>query len=93
MHSKPADSTISRYETLKQVEKTTGKTPPDLLNAPALRDEHKYAWEAFVTMREHTYTEIEAYSRLTGVMLCPWEIEAVMALSRQREAGTQWQPK
>jgi|TARA_R100000479_G_C6300348_1_gene169987 hypothetical protein len=93
MHSKPPESTISRYDTLKQVEKTTGRTPPDLLNGPKLRDEHKYAWDAFVTMREHTYSEIEAYSRLTGVTLCPWEVEAIMALSRQREAGTQWQPK
>ena len=87
MHSKPPESTISRYDTLKQVEKTTGRTPPDLLNGPKLRDEHKYAWDAFVTMREHTCNEIEAYSRLTGVKLCPWEVRLLWhSVGRERLA-------
>ena len=63
------------------------------MNGPKLKEEHRYAWDAFVTMNNHSYSEIEAYSRLTGVKLCPWEVEAIMALSRQREAGIQWQPK
>jgi hypothetical protein len=93
MHGKPEGSTISRYDSLKQVEKTTGKTPPDLLGGPKFKQEFEYAWQMFCTMPKHSYTEIEAYSRLTGVKLSPWEVEAVMVLSRQREAGIQWQPK
>jgi len=93
MQSKPEGSNVSRYETFKQVEKTIGRTPTDLALAPTLDADLAYAWEAFCVLREHTFAEIEAYGRLTGVKLEPWEVEAVMALRRHREAGTQWQPK
>ena len=93
IHGRPEGSSISRYDTLKQVEKSTGRTPQDLLNGPSIGSEHHYAWEAFCVLKDHTYSEIEAYSRLTGVKLSPWEVDAVIALSRHREAGIQWQPK
>lgn len=93
MHSRPEGSSISRYDTLKQVEKSTGRTPPDLLAAPELRGEHSYAWETFCSLKMHTYAEIEAYGRLTGVTLSPWEVDAVMVLARLREALPEWQPK
>ena len=90
IHAHPDGSDISRYETLKQVERTTGVTPPDLVSAPKLTADHDDAWKAYTSMREHSYTEISAYERLTGVKLDTWEVEAIMSLSKYRGAPAVW---
>jgi len=84
MHSAPEGSSISRYDTLKQVEKSTGRTPPELLSAPSLSNLHEHAWEAYTSLREYTYTELESYMRLSGYELDCWEVEAVMTLAKHR---------
>lgn len=90
IHSIPDGSDISRFETLKQVEKTTGVTPPDLLSAPKLSVDHDDAWKAYTSMREHSFQEISAYMTLTGVKLDAWEVEAIMSLSKHRGATPKW---
>jgi len=75
---------------LKQVEKSTGKTPPDLVNAPTLSDCHNDVWKAYTNLSVFTYQEIDAYIRLTGLLLTPWEIEAIMRLSQYRESEPKW---
>ena len=84
MHSAPEGSSISRYETLKQVEKSTGRTPPELRNVPSLSNLHQYAWEAYTSLKEYTYTELDSYTRLSGYELDCWEVEAVMTLAKYR---------
>jgi hypothetical protein len=88
MHSAPEGSSISRYETLKQVEKSTGRTPPELLNTPSLSRDFEHAWEAYTSLREYTYTELDSYVRLTGCELDCWEVEAVMTLAKYRGVET-----
>lgn len=90
IHSHPEGSDISRYETLKQVEKTTGVTPPDLLSAPKLSVDHDDAWAAYTSMANHSYVELQAYEALTGVKLDPWEVKAIMSLSKHRGAPPIW---
>jgi len=94
MRSKPKGSEVSRYDTLKQVEKSTGKTPAGLLNGPILRREHADAWDIFNTLAEHSYQEIESFGRLTGNFLSAWEVDAIMTLSRYiGEDLSRWPPK
>ena len=84
MNSFPEGSKISRYEILKQVEKSRGVTPPELLNAPKLSWKHEECWIAYTSLREHTYPELESYMRLTGRILDDWEVQAIMQLAKHK---------
>lgn len=93
IHSIPEGQQISRYDSAKQVEKSTGRTPPDLKDRPELPDECIAAWDAYVSMREHSWIELDAYQRINQIQLFGWEIEAIMELAKQKEAPKQWPPK
>jgi len=80
----PEGSKISRYESLKQVEKSRGVTPPELLNAPTLSWQHDDCWVAYTSLKDHTWSELESYMRLTERTLDPWEIEAIMELAKHK---------
>jgi len=84
MNSYPEGSSISRYDSLKQVEKSRGVTPPELQNAPQLSWEHQDCWRAYVSLKEHTWPELESYARLTGEVLDSWEVKAIMELARHK---------
>lgn len=90
IHSRPEGSTVSRYETLKQVEKSTGKTPTDLLDCPELSSDCFGAWSAFNSLVEYNYREIESYCNLTGNELACWEVEAIMTLAKYKEVTPVW---
>lgn len=90
IHSHPEGSDVSRYETLRQVEKSTGVTPPDLLAAPQLSPDHDDVWRAYTSIQRHSYQEISAYEQLTGVKLDTWEVDAIMQLSKHRGATPRW---
>ena len=71
-----------------------GTPPEELLEAPELRPEHDHAWKLFKKLGEYSFQEIDAYSRLTGDCVRPWESEAIMALSKHiGEDLQQWPPK
>ena len=80
----PEGSKISRLESLKQVEKSRGVTPSELLNAPKLSWHHDDCWVAYTSLKDHTYPELESYMRITGSVLDWWEIEAVMELAKHK---------
>lgn len=90
IHAYPEGSKVSRYDSLKQVEKSTGKTPPDLLNAPPLSPELEPTWDAYVSLPKHTYQEIQSYISLTGAILFPWEVRAIVKLAKYREVKPIW---
>lgn len=90
VHSKPEGSSVSRYETLKQVEKSTGRTPKELEAAPQLSEVHADAFEAYMALPEYTYAEVESYIRLTGKQLSSWEVEAIMVLAKYRGVEPTW---
>lgn len=89
LNSCPEGSTVSRLDTFRQVEKSTGRAPKEL-DGPRLSGIHDNAWRAYTDLAEYTYSEIESYSRLTGTELEPWEVEAVMALAKHRGAKAKW---
>lgn len=80
----PEGSKISRYESLKQVEKSRGFTPPELANAPSLSWQCEDCWNAYVALKEHTWNELESYIRLTGSILDDWEVRAIMELAKHK---------
>lgn len=80
-------SKVSRLESLKQVEKTLGKKPKQLEEAPELRDCLDYIWSLFVRLRNASdgpisYTEIQSYMDIYG-RLAVFEIDAIMLLDSE----------
>lgn len=60
-------------------------------NAPKLPREMRYLWRTFLSLHRArgsngfgpnaiTWSEMDAYCRLTGTALDPWEVEAIRAL-------------
>lgn len=90
MSAAPEGSSVSRYETLKQVEKTTGRRPSELDQEPELCEAHNDALEAYIALAEYTYSEIDSYVRLTGNELASWEVQAIMKLAKYRGATPVW---
>ena len=90
INAKPQGSKVSRLETLRQVEKSTGIKPTELIDCPQLDDNHHFAWSAFTSLVEYNYQELESYSRMTGIELDCWEVEAIMALAKFREVEPTW---
>lgn len=71
---------------MKQVEKSTGRAPAGLSNAPALPPEAYHIWHLFSRLESVTYTELDAYQRQTGDDLAPWELDVIMSLNLVRRA-------
>lgn len=88
MYSKAKGSKVSRYQELKQVEKTLGRKPKALQDLPQLDPDLDYLWAIFVELSNGskdgiTYTDIKAYCDLKGE-LSLFEVEAIMAISEER---------
>jgi hypothetical protein len=90
MHSKPENSTVSRFETFQQVYKSTGKEPPELRDRPPFSNVLMNAWEAYERLTEFSYQEIDCFMKLTGHELEYWEVTAIMTLARYREVKPTW---
>lgn len=70
----------------------TGQKPAALADAPPLPDGCEGVWRAFTDMRASCpngfslaripYSEMDAYQRVSGVSLAPWEVRAVRAVDR-----------
>ena len=90
LHSYPEGSNVSRFETFKQVEKSTGRTPPELLKGPELSSGLHYLWDVYSKLTEFTHTEIAHFINLTGQDLEAWEVKAIVKLAKYREATPKW---
>lgn len=84
-----ADGKTTRLSALLQVEKTTGRTPPELANAPAMPDGLDYLWRIYIDIKSGTdqisYSEIHSYCHLNG-MLDNWEVQAIRAIEHVRRS-------
>lgn len=80
-------SKVSRLATFKQVEKSLGRPPKELRDAPTLRPELGPVWGAFVDMAAGcdriSYTEIKSYCELVEP-LEGWEIKAIKKMEAER---------
>lgn len=90
IHAYPEGSKVSRYDTLIQVKKTTGKSPKELQEAPNLGLEAEHAWNVYTSLSEHTFTELQNYMNFTGDELLPWESKAIVKLAKYREVTPSW---
>lgn len=93
MHSKPEGSKVSHYDTLKQVQKTIGKAPEGLKDHPQMPDCCINVWTTFSLLADVTYTEIAAYTQVTGEEFQKWEVQALIGLDRIRKAEREWPKK
>jgi hypothetical protein len=75
-------------EHLKAAERASGKTPEFLLKAPALPKGCEELWRIFSELHacrgstgfgpmRITYVDLDAYQRVTGKRLQPWELAAI----------------
>jgi len=77
-------------EHLEQVEKSTGKTPEELIG-PEFPDIVAHVWAAFLDLHKGrsygmsggnplTWSDIAAWCNLTGIVLSSWEVDTIKAL-------------
>lgn len=77
-------SKANRKTTLEQIEKTTGVTPKQL-KAPLFPIELTHIWYDFLDIKNAcqtniSFTELDAFCRLTGFELSYYEINVIMHL-------------
>lgn len=90
LDKKVKGSDLTQREVLEQVERQTGITPPELEGVPELPEpaSHLMAWfydlsatrSVGMALNPISYTEIEAWARLTGNKPAPWEVSAIRQL-------------
>ena len=83
IHAKPDGQNVSRFDTLTQVYKSTGRKPKALVS-PELDDLAIDTWNIFLSLDIVSLTEIDAYSRLTGEIVEPWQVQAIINIGRLR---------
>ena len=78
---------VTLREHLEQVERQTGERP-DELNTPPTPRRMEYLFDIFAELSEARredpigYQAIESYTRLNGISLAWWEVEAVRRIDR-----------
>lgn len=66
------------------MEKSIGREPQELAEAPELPAECTSVWDTFIRLSCCSYTEIKAYCDLTGDDLSVWEIDTLIGLDKIR---------
>jgi len=88
-HGFDKESKVSRYKQWQQVFKSTGLKPEKLENAPELPENLHYMWDLFFELcngcEKIGYPEIDAYQRVTGLILTNWEITVLIKMDGQRQ--------
>ena len=75
---------ISRAEHLQGIWRQTGEKPPEL-DGPPIPPVGAYLWEWFSELHKArqgpiSYSEIQAWAKLSGNSPEPWEVKAIKAL-------------
>jgi hypothetical protein len=89
----PGDDGVAAIEHLRAVEERTGVTPKALLDAPPCPEGCEELWRAFGELHacrgsngfgpnRITYTDLDAFQRVTGVRLARWELAAIRRADR-----------
>jgi hypothetical protein len=85
--SKPVEgghSSQTKREHYRAVWKGTGIKPPQL-DGPTPPKDMLYLWRWLMDLPHPlSFIELEAWSRLTGVVLGRWEVEALITLDKAR---------
>ena len=96
IHESEEGSKVTRYDSLTQVAKQTGREPEELQLAPSFPAACRHLWDVFMRLDTVSYQEINAYALATYDQLEPWEINSIIALDKVRSnppVRFQWQKK
>ena len=65
--------------------------PKGLADKPDMPEEAAYLWSLYVEVKTGCdsvgIVELDAYQRLSGVPLSPWESEVILQIENKRKAG------
>jgi hypothetical protein len=84
---------VALIDHLRAVEEKTGRTPQALLDAPSLPEGCEELWRVFGELHSCrtsngfgpnriTYTDVDAFQRVTCIRLKPWELDAIRRADR-----------
>lgn len=89
---KDVDGATQR-EHLQALWERSGVMPKTLANAPRCPSECRHLWNAFTDLRASvpsgfgigriSYSELDAYQRVTGSAFAPWEVDAIRRIDRE----------
>lgn len=83
IHGRDKGSRLTRFEVYTRIQQRTGKHL-EILEPPPLPDELDYLWLQYTAIRKGckrlTWREIDAYCRVTGCVLTPWETTLMLDL-------------
>jgi len=68
--------------------KRSGMAVPELDDVPQLPDTAYHVWQAYIDLVGNTeinYSEIKAWSDMTGMNIKAWELSAIMRLEKLRK--------
>lgn len=89
MHSLERGSRLTKFETLTEIQRRTGTFFDDLI-PPELPEELHYLWMQFIEIRKGAvaigYAELDAYQRVTGCTLSPFESEIMLKIDMLRRS-------
>lgn len=81
-------STLNRIDTWSTISERTGKRIDWIEDRPELPDEIGYLWNWYAEImhgtEKLTWQAIDAYQRVSGNEMEPWEVEALMKIEAQR---------
>lgn len=84
IHSCPNNDSISRFDSLSQVKKSTGIDPPGLA-CPDLDQNLFFAWDAFQNIGyDLNWQTLKAYIDITGESLSRLEVSAIQRFARAK---------
>jgi len=89
----PQEDGVPLIDHLLAVEEKSGQTPQVLLDAPACPPGCEELWRIFGELHSCrgnngfgptriTYSDLDAFQRVSGIVLQPWELDAIRAADR-----------
>lgn len=87
-HGYDKGASVKRIEIWERISERRGRRVEPLANKPTLPDEVVYIWSIYLDVRRGceklSFQELDAYQKLTGADLTPFEVDALMTIDAQR---------
>ena len=87
-HGRDKGATESRLAMWLKIQKRTGKVKKELKEQPFLKPELVYLWDMYCEIKsgcdQITYSEIDAFCRLSGRRMATWEVSLLIKIDQVR---------
>jgi len=81
-------SPVTRLEVWLRIAKDTGKESTELQERPVLDENLVYIWNLYTDIKKGcdglSYVDLDAYQRITGITITPWEISVLLETENLR---------